>query len=73
MIHWTQNLKEGRRIFRHEMAALDTQKERKAGLLKLIESIDENIQFVEERIQRIAEKVYTDQEIFEAKNPLPQP
>jgi hypothetical protein len=73
MKHWTQNLEEGRRIFRYEMAALDTLLERKKGLLKLIESVDEDTQILEGRIQSMAEKIYTDQEIFNAKNPLPQP
>ena len=73
MKHWTQNLEEGRRIFRYEMAALDTLHERKKGLLKLIESIDEDTQLLEGRIQSMAEKIYTEQEIFNAKKPAPQP
>lgn len=70
MTHWTENLEEGRRIFRFERAALDNLNERKEGLLMLIRSIELESRVLEERILEMAQKIYTEQEIYNAKNPL---
>lgn len=72
MTHWTENLEEGRRIFRFERAALDTLNDRKEGLQMLIRSIDQEIKILEERIDGMAQKIYNEQEIDNAKNP-PKP